>query len=124
MTGQEAAGRRADLTLAQWRETINASFAALEITAPVDSEFRADLTTVELDDVHLFDMTTSAHRVVRTAEMVARDAGEYLKLSLQLQAGRGCARTGGSACWAPADWACTRPTARTSWSTTAPSTAW
>lgn len=97
MTGQEAAGRRADLTLAQWRETINASFAALEITAPVDSEFRADLTTVELDDVHLFDMTTSAHRVVRTAEMVARDAGEYLKLSLQLQ-GRARLRQDGREC--------------------------
>lgn len=97
MTGQDAAGRRADLTLAQWRETINASFAALEITAPVDSEFRADLTTVELDDVHLFDMTTSAHRVVRTAEMVARDAGEYLKLSLQLQ-GRARLRQDGREC--------------------------
>lgn len=97
MTGQEAAGRRADLTLAQWRETINASFAALEITAPVDGEFRADLTTVELDDVHLFDMTTSAHRVVRTAEMVARDAGEYLKLSLQLQ-GRARLRQDGREC--------------------------
>lgn len=97
MTGQEAAGRRADLTLAQWRETIDASFAALEITAPVDSEFRADLTTVELDDVHLFDMTTSAHRVVRTAEMVARDAGEYLKLSLQLQ-GRARLRQDGREC--------------------------
>lgn len=97
MTGQEAAGRRTDLTLAQWRETINASFAALEITAPVDSEFRADLTTVELDDVHLFDMTTSAHRVVRTAEMVARDAGEYLKLSLQLQ-GRARLRQDGREC--------------------------
>ena len=97
MTGQEAAGRRTDLTLAQWRETINVSFAALEITAPVDSEFRADLTTVELDDVHLFDMTTSAHRVVRTAEMVARDAGEYLKLSLQLQ-GRARLRQDGREC--------------------------
>ncbi|WP_055082939.1 helix-turn-helix domain-containing protein [Kocuria salsicia] len=97
MTGQEAAGRRTDLTLAQWRETINASFAALEITAPVDSEFRADLTTVELDDVHLFDMTTGAHRVVRTAEMVARDAGEYLKLSLQLQ-GRARLRQDGREC--------------------------
>lgn len=97
MTGQEAAGRRTDLTLAQWRETINASSAALEITTPVDSEFRADLTTVELDDVHLFDMTTGAHRVVRTAEMVARDAGEYLKLSLQLQ-GRARLRQDGREC--------------------------
>ena len=87
----------------QRRELINASFAALEITAPVESAFRADLTTVELDDVHLFDMTTNAHRVVRTAEMVEQDAGEYLKRSLQLegeaqlrQDGRECVLSPGS----------------------------
>ncbi|KUP27210.1 MULTISPECIES: helix-turn-helix domain-containing protein [Kocuria] len=98
-----ASDQRRDLTMAQWRELINASFAALEITAPVESAFRADLTTVELDDVHLFDMTTNAHRVVRTAEMVEQDAGEYLKLSLQLegeaqlrQDGRECVLSPGS----------------------------
>lgn len=85
MTGQGVTGRHTGLTMVQWRTLINASFAAVRITAPVEREFRADLTTVELDDVHLFDMTTGAHRVQRTPELVARDAGEYLKLSLQLE---------------------------------------
>ena len=85
MTGHGTAGRRTDLTMAQWRGIINASFAALEITSPEEPAFRADLTTVELDDVHLFDMATGAHRVVRTPDLVAKDAGEYLKLSLQLE---------------------------------------
>lgn len=87
----------------QWRGIIGASFAALDITSPVEPDFRADLTVVELDDVHLFDMHTDAHRVVRSADLVAREAGEYLKLSLQLtgqgrlwQDGRECVLHPGS----------------------------
>ena len=87
----------------QWRGIIDASFAALDITSPVEPDFRADLTVVELDDVHLFDMQTDAHRVVRSADLVAREAGEYLKLSLQLtgqgrlwQDGRECVLHPGS----------------------------
>ncbi|CAL8895956.1 HTH araC/xylS-type domain-containing protein [Kocuria varians] len=98
-----ASGRFEDLTMAQWGETINASFAALDITAPVESAFRANLSTVELDDVHLFDMVTTAHRVVHSPDLVAQDAGEYLKLSLQLegearlsQDGRDCVLAPGS----------------------------
>lgn len=73
------------LDLDQWRAAIRRSFAALEITAPDEERFQANLRSVELDDVHLFDMTTDAHRVVRTAQLVEQDQGEYFKLSLQLE---------------------------------------
>ena len=81
----EETGRYPSLTMAQWRAVIGQSFAALEITAPDEEHFRATLRVVELDDVHLFDMATDAHRVVRSAQLVERDQGEYFKLSLQLE---------------------------------------
>ena len=73
------------LTMARWREIIGESFAALQLSAPDEAGFRADLRTVLLEDVHLFDMATGPHDVVRTAELVARDTGAYCKLSLQLE---------------------------------------
>ncbi|MEX5274142.1 MULTISPECIES: helix-turn-helix domain-containing protein [Kocuria] len=81
----EPAGLYTGLTMPQWREVIRGSFSALEITAPNEGQFRANLRVVELDDVHLFDMSTDAHRVVRTAQLVEQDQGEYFKLSLQLE---------------------------------------
>lgn len=73
-----------NLTMARWRELIGQSFAALRLSTPDEAVFRADLRTVHLEDVHLFDMATGPHEVVRTAELVARDTGAYCKLSLQL----------------------------------------
>ncbi|MBD2765829.1 helix-turn-helix domain-containing protein [Kocuria sp. cx-455] len=83
-TAHKDSGQHTDLTMEQWRTVIRRSFAALEITAPDEERFRANLRAVELDDVHLFDMTTDAHRVIRTAQLVEQDQGEYFKLSLQL----------------------------------------
>lgn len=81
----ESSQRVAGLTMARWREIIGESFAALQLSAPDEAAFRADLRTVFLEDVHLFDMATGAHDVVRTAELVARETGAYCKLSLQLE---------------------------------------
>lgn len=75
---------QSNLGIDQWRKLIGSTFAALNITAPDEAQFRAQLRTVELDDVHVFDMTTDAHSVVRSAELVEQDQGKYFKLSLQL----------------------------------------
>lgn len=74
-----------DLTLPQWREVIAGSFAALEITSPSESSFRGSVREVALGDVHMFDMVADPQTVVRTAELVEQDQGEYFKLSLQLE---------------------------------------
>lgn len=81
----ESSQRWEGLTMARWREIVGESFAALQLSAPDEEAFRADLRTVFLEDVHLFDMATGPHDVVRTAELVARDTGAYCKLSLQLE---------------------------------------
>lgn len=71
------------LDLTDWRELISRSFAPLRITS-ADPDFRASLTEVSLDEIHLFDMTTGAHRVERSPDLIDPQAPQFCKLSLQM----------------------------------------
>ena len=99
----EPSQRLEGLSMARWREIIGQSFAALLLEAPDEETFRADLRTVHLEDVHLFDMATGPHDVVRTAELVARDSGTYCKLSLQLEGSMTLSQDGRTCTLEPGD---------------------
>lgn len=75
---------RPGLTMPEWRRLISRSFAPLRLSSEDERSFRAELREVALEEVHLFDMSTDAHRVVRSPDLIDPAARAYCKLSLQL----------------------------------------
>ncbi|MDO5619625.1 helix-turn-helix domain-containing protein [Kocuria sp.] len=72
------------MTMPQWRAAITRAIGQLTLSAPDESAFRAHLQAASLEDVHLFDMHTDAHTVVREPEQAAQTVGAHCKLSLQI----------------------------------------
>lgn len=73
------------MNLDQWREAVSKSFAPLAISAEDPEKFVAQLEEIQLDNVYLYDMTTSAHRVVRDQSMIKDGQESFCKMSLQIQ---------------------------------------
>lgn len=85
------------MNLERWQELTSQSFAPLTIWAEDPATFEAVLREVIVDQVHLYDMQTSAHRVTREAHLIDESSPSFCKLSLQLrgtcsleQDGRSC----------------------------------
>lgn len=74
-----------ELDMHQWREQISRSFAPLDLKAQDEEQFRASLVEVPLGEVHLFDMVTDAHSVLRPERLISSSAPDFCKLSLQLE---------------------------------------
>ena len=83
-TVESRTATRPGLTMPEWRRVISRSFAPLRLSSEEEGSFRATLREVELEDVHLFDMSTDAHRVSRTPDLIEPGARAFCKLSLQL----------------------------------------
>lgn len=73
------------MKLNEWQKTVSQTFAPLHILTPHPEEFEATLHEVRLDNVHLYDMTTSAHRVIRLAEDITGTEEAFCKMSLQIK---------------------------------------
>lgn len=85
------------MNLEEWRAAVSKSFAPLHIFADHPDEFQAKITEVQLDNVHLYDMETSAHQVLRDSSLIDDTQEPFCKMSLQLrgecqliQDGRSC----------------------------------
>lgn len=83
-SGPDAPPRDSAMTMPEWREAITQAIGRLLLSAPDEAAFRASLRSASLEDVHLFDMHTDAHTVLRDQELAAATTGAYCKLSLQI----------------------------------------
>lgn len=86
----------------EWEQATSKSFSPLQIQAPSRQNFWAELHEVNLADVHLYDMSTAPHKVVRPQELIDPTATAFCKLSLQIrgncvleQDGRRCTLSAG-----------------------------
>lgn len=79
---------RSGLDLPSWRAAIGSSVVPLDIQAEGGIPFRGHLRSSTVDDVGLFQLVTTPHRVTRTPGLISADDARFYKISLQL-AGRG-----------------------------------
>lgn len=91
------------MTMPQWRTAITHAIGRLHLTAPDEAGFRAQLRAANLEDVHLFDMHTDAHTVVRDEELAAATTGAHCKLSLQISGAASLSQDGRSCVLEPGD---------------------
>lgn len=73
------------MKLKEWENLTSKSFAPLHIAVSQPDDFTAELVEVQLDDVHLYDMHTSAHTVIRDAELIGEHPEPFCKMSLQIK---------------------------------------
>lgn len=91
------------MTMPQWREAITKAIGRLHLTAADESSVRATLRSASLEDVHLFDMHTHAHTVVRDQQLAADAPGAHCKLSLQIAGSATLIQDGRTCVLAPGD---------------------
>ncbi|GAB3185354.1 helix-turn-helix domain-containing protein [Nesterenkonia halophila] len=72
------------MDLAAWRAAICQQVVPLEIQEVGGVPFRGHLDRVAVDDVMMFQIAATPHRVLRTEELIGRRDGRFYKLSLQL----------------------------------------
>ncbi|WP_238580702.1 AraC-like ligand-binding domain-containing protein [Streptomonospora alba] len=67
-----------------WRSTVARTVVPLEIEELGDVTFQGHLSRTVVEDVSLFEMVATPHRVRRTQDLIAEDEPRFYKLSLQL----------------------------------------
>lgn len=72
------------MDLSAWRAAICQEVVPLDIQEINGIPFRGHLDRVAVDDITLFQMAATPHRVRRTEELIGRRDGRFYKLSLQL----------------------------------------
>lgn len=91
------------LNIDRWREAVSQSFAALEITPAAGCKFAGEITETILDDVHLYQMATTAHTVTRNEDLIRATDEPFCKLSLQIEGGSTLVQDGRSCTLEPGD---------------------
>lgn len=72
------------LAFNDFRTKVSESFVPLHCTTDHPEAFRGRLRGCGADEVHVTEITASAHVVERTPDLIARSERHYFKLSLQL----------------------------------------
>jgi AraC-like DNA-binding protein len=94
--------RRDRLDIAEWRRLVRASFVPLEIE-PLHVEFVGAISSRVVDEVAVFDIAATPHRVRRTSALIAAGDEPYFKLSLQLEGDARLSQDGRTADIRPGD---------------------
>ncbi len=69
----------------EYRAAVEQSFVPLEVTRPGGSApFRGSLRGVDVDGIHVHEITASAHRVERTSALLQMGCSRFYKVSLQI----------------------------------------
>ena len=73
-----------EVEISEWRAQASQQFGKMTITPDVD-DFRAQIEHNSVGDIHLFDMTTPPHKVLRNASSIHETDPRTYKLSLQIE---------------------------------------
>jgi AraC-like DNA-binding protein len=68
----------------EYRTAVEQSFVPLEVSRVGSRPFRGKLRGVEVDTIHVHEITASAHQVERTAELLSAEDSRFYKASLQI----------------------------------------
>ncbi|MCS5498341.1 helix-turn-helix domain-containing protein [Cnuibacter physcomitrellae] len=71
-------------SLREYRRTVAGSFLPLEVSSVGTAPFWGRLRTVDVTDVHVSEITATAHQVLRTPELIAAGDPQFYKASLLL----------------------------------------
>ncbi|GAA4368196.1 helix-turn-helix domain-containing protein [Paeniglutamicibacter cryotolerans] len=81
-------------TFAQWRQLVSESFVALDSQQWTPGEFRGTLRGHQFAELAIVEVSATAHRVLRTPQLISESTDRYYKLSMQVS-GRGILRQDG-----------------------------
>ena len=68
----------------EFRHAVSSSYVPLRVTSDAPGRFRGSIRALDLDQLHVSEVTARTHVVERTPELIARGGRQYFKLSLQL----------------------------------------
>ncbi|MDO9396012.1 MAG: helix-turn-helix domain-containing protein [Herbiconiux sp.] len=71
-------------SLREFRQTVAQSFVPLEVASLGAAPFWGRLRTVDVNDVHVSEITATSHQVLRTPTLIAESDPTYYKASLQV----------------------------------------
>lgn len=84
-------------------DAVLSSYVPLRVTSDAPDRFCGSIRALDLDQLHVSEVTARTHLVERTPELIARGGRQYLKLSLQLSGTGLLAQSGREALLLPGD---------------------
>jgi AraC-like DNA-binding protein len=87
----------------EFRHAVSSAYVPLRVTSDAPNRFRGSIRALDLDQLHVSEVTARTHLVERTPELISRGGHQYFKLSLQLSGTGLLAQSGREALLLPGD---------------------
>ncbi|MFC6354724.1 AraC-like ligand-binding domain-containing protein [Luethyella okanaganae] len=84
LSGHSRVSTSISRNFSEFRTAVSESFVPLHVTSERPDPFWGKIRSIDVDEVHVSEVSATEHVVERTPELIARADRHYFKLSLQL----------------------------------------